>query len=328
MKIFAMKDMSSKEFRVRPSLKFTAVVILTFIFATFAFLTAIFGEEAEIISILDIPESNLSSYTSIEENISEIQEIEISSSILSNLENYPEYQTSQVPQERIILERDPVEIPEPITTETIEWESGYATNTLDVYTNPAEVSVYLTSYGFGDEIQYANYDDEWCYILYEDTQFGYALKDNVSDEYPEYRSIHISSSGFKSYMSYKAITKTSSPQWKIQHNFAYTGEYGIRMVGDRFCIAVGTGVGGSLGDYIDLVLANGEIIPCIISDRKANCHTYDDNITSFNSCVSEFLIDNSCLDANAKQRGNISYCKDEWNSPVVEFRRYNTNIWD
>ena len=48
-----------------------------------------------------------------------------------------------------------------------------------------------------------------------------------------------SNNSFKAYMSYTAITNTSSPQYKLQQQ-AYTGNYGIRMVDDRYCIAVGS----------------------------------------------------------------------------------------
>ena len=57
-----------------------------------------------------------------------------------------------------------------------------------------------------------------------------------------YTSIKIKSSGFKCYTRYTAITRKSSLQYKIQKEYAYTGDFGIRMVDGRFCIAVGTAV--------------------------------------------------------------------------------------
>ena len=128
-------------------------------------------------------------------------------------------------------------------------------------------------------------------------------------------------------MSYKAITSKSSPQYKLQ-SIAYTGEHGIRQVNERFCVAIGTFTGASVGTYVDLILENETVIPCIISDFKANAHTdLNNQITSHNGCVSEFLVSEN-LDIRAKQMGDISYCKEEWKSPVKIIKVYEKNVFD
>lgn len=135
--------------------------------------------------------------------------------------------------------------------------------------------------------------------------------------------------GFKSFMSYKAITDLSSKQYKIQKEYAYTGEFGIRQVNERFCVAIGTAFDMEIGTYFDLVLENGEIIPCVLSDVKDNRHTLSDNITTAsNGCVSEFIVNVSKLKKDIKMHGDISYAENDWNSPVVEIRVYEKNILD
>lgn len=67
--------------------------------------------------------------------------------------------------------------------------------------------------------------------------------------------------GFKSYMDYRTITSTGSKQFQLQNLYANTGDYGIRMVDDRFCIAVGTHFDAQIGQYLDLILENGSVIP-------------------------------------------------------------------
>ena len=109
-----------------------------------------------------------------------------------------------------------------------------------------------------------------------------------------------STSGFKSYMSYKAITSTSSPQYKLQHSYAYTGDYGIRQVNGRYCIAIGTFSGASIGTYVDLILNNGTTIHCIIGDFKSNAHTDASNMMTSNGCVSEFIVDMNSFNSTAK----------------------------
>ena len=135
--------------------------------------------------------------------------------------------------------------------------------------------------------------------------------------------------GFKSYMPYTAITSKSSPQYILQNQYAYTGEFGIRKVEDRFCIAIGQFSNARVGTYVDLILENEIVIPCIVGDFKANINTDSSNIvTGHNGCVSEFLIDNATLDVTAKKIGDISYCKEEWKSPVKIIKVYEKNVFD
>ena len=132
-------------------------------------------------------------------------------------------------------------------------------------------------------------------------------------------------SGLKSYMSYTAITKESSPQYKLQQ-ISYTGNFGIRMCNDRYVIAVGNGVEASVGTVVDLVLENGTIIPCIVGDLKANKDTDAANLVSLNGCCSEFIIDKSAIDSRYKRSGDVSDCINCWKSRVVKIIVYEINV--
>lgn len=124
--------------------------------------------------------------------------------------------------------------------------------------------------------------------------------------------------GFKSFMSYKKITDKTSSQLKLQ-SIAYTGTYGIRMVNDRYCIALGTAFNVEIGDCVDLILHNGTVIECVIGDIKDDKHTKSDNITTAaNGCVSEFIVDYNRLSEKVKIMGDISHNNDLWKSAVKE----------
>ena len=163
---------------------------------------------------------------------------------------------------------------------------------------------------------------EWTKIEKElEESIGYM---NVYEEY----NIPTNNS-FKSYMPYTSITSVTSPQYRLQNEYAYTGGYGIRQVNGRFCIAIGTFSNARIGTYVDLILENEIVIHCIVGDFKANIHTDSSNIvTGHNGCVSEFLIDSATLNAIAKKMGDISYCKEEWKSPVKIIRVYEENIFN
>lgn len=130
--------------------------------------------------------------------------------------------------------------------------------------------------------------------------------------------------GFKSYMGYNTITSPASDQYKLQQK-ATTSYNGIRMVDGRYCIAVGTHFGTRIGQYIDLVLANGTVINCIRGDVKADAHTDTNNIfTTANGCCSEFIIDPNVLMNKIKLSGNMSNLYEDWDSPVVSIKVYDT----
>lgn len=129
------------------------------------------------------------------------------------------------------------------------------------------------------------------------------------------------SNTIKSYMDYRHITSTISDQYKLQQNLAYTGNYGIRMVGERYCVAVGSYYTTTIGQYIDIELENGNVIKAILADCKDDAHTDATNRINPNGSVVEFIVDTPALDYIAKTMGDISYV-DDWNSKVVNIKVY------
>ena len=134
--------------------------------------------------------------------------------------------------------------------------------------------------------------------------------------------ITVGENNFKSYMDYKTLSKTESPQYRLQR-ICKTNSDGLRTCAGRYVIAVGNGVGGQVGDCVDLILANGETIPCVIGDYKANKHTDVTNLIGSNGCCSEFIVDVNILRRDMKIRGNIGCGYAGWDSPVLIIRRYN-----
>ena len=139
----------------------------------------------------------------------------------------------------------------------------------------------------------------------------------------EYETVEMpANSGFKSYMSYKTITKVNSLQYKLQQ-WAHTDPQGFRLLEGRYLVAVGSGTNSSVGQYIDVVLENGTHIPAIVGDMKADGDTDPTNMYTSNGCCCEFIVDKDYLVASVKRSGNCSLAKPEWASPVV-----NINVLD
>lgn len=132
---------------------------------------------------------------------------------------------------------------------------------------------------------------------------------------------------FKSYEDYRAITSKNTPHYKLQHEYAVTGPEGIRMVDNRYCIAIGSYFTTTIGQYIDIVLENGTVIPCILGDQKSDAHTDDLHIAhKSDGSIVEFIVDLEVLDSIPRQMGNVSYVYPEWKSPVVQIIVYEINF--
>lgn len=113
-------------------------------------------------------------------------------------------------------------------------------------------------------------------------------------------------SSFKAYMSYKAITNKDSKQYKLQQN-CVTTEEGLRTYNGYYTVAVGTGFGASVGDYIDVELSSGKVLHCVIGDIKQNKHTDATNRQALhNGNVVEFIVDTGALEKKALSSGDIS----------------------
>ncbi len=97
------------------------------------------------------------------------------------------------------------------------------------------------------------------------------------------------------YMAYTKVTTVTSDQYQFLYNddLCYSDPLtGIRMSQGRYCIAVGSFYTTKIGQKIDLVLTNGEVIKCILGDCKADVHTDPTNrFHAVDGSVAEFVVD-------------------------------------
>lgn len=170
------------------------------------------------------------------------------------------------------------------------------------------------------KIYYTKVDDSWGKL----PNGGYIKLDSISDEkvswsyqVPEY-------SGKKSWMGYNLFGNGTN-QYTLQQ-MAETDENGLRKVDGRYCVAVGSHFRTSIGQKFDLILENNVVIPCVMGDQKADCHTDASNIFTQNGCCSEFLVDSKVLNNSAKTSGDISSINNSWDSPVALVIVYDENI--
>ena len=198
----------------------------------------------------------------------------------------------------------------------------WTTTAVNVRREPNTDSEIVATLLWNQQVSVASFNSEWDLIYWNDSIY-YINSSYLQDHEAEFELFDVPYAANKTWMPYTAITSKSSPQYILQHTSAYTGNYGIRMVGVRYCVALGSHFGCEIGDEFDLVLANGTVIPCIMSDEKSDKHTDSNNIiTTATNCLSEFVVDKSVLDIKAKRSGDISSVCPEWDSPVVQIRVY------
>lgn len=77
------------------------------------------------------------------------------------------------------------------------------------------------------------------------------------------------------YMPYTAVTNQGTKQYAVLNGQDAWSDpvTGLRMVGDRICIAIGQGYGIKAGEKVDVVLDDDSIVKCIVGDMKALCDT-------------------------------------------------------
>ena len=140
-----------------------------------------------------------------------------------------------------------------------------------------------------------------------------------------YYEVPLGDTSFHSYMSYKAITNTASPQYRLQQK-AYTDEQGIRCIGKDKCIAVGSYYSTTIGDRFKITLSSGNSFTAIVADGKSDMHTESTHmfrpVGYGKKNVIEFVVDTSKLDSRVRQSGNIGTYSN-YNGNVVSIQKIN-----
>lgn len=112
-------------------------------------------------------------------------------------------------------------------------------------------------------------------------------------------------SGFKAYMDYRKITNKKSAQWRLQQS-AITDENGIRTVDGRYCVSVGSYFGAPVGTKLDVTLESGNVLECIVADRKMDKDTDSMNLCASNGNIVEFIVNTDTMDRKARHAGDLS----------------------
>ena len=228
-------------------------------------------------------------------------------------------------------------------------KKGYITAyVLNVREKPSIKSKIVGNYKKNDKVNYMKYNNDWYIVEYDDA-LCFISSAYIANKKPTQTTVvanvenntekavdtktgdgvikYAPKDNRKSYMDFRTITSRNSPQYKLQYGYATTASNGIRTVNGRYCIALGSYFTHEVGRYVDLYLANGTVLPCIIGDCKQDRHTMKNHSIGIDGGVSEFIVHTGALVKRARQMGDVSYVHESWNSPVVKIKVYKTNVF-
>ena len=157
-------------------------------------------------------------------------------------------------------------------------------------------------------------NEEWRTVRVEGKEYD--------DVYVPHRKARIS------YESFRCLTAPTSLQRKMQERFdVYTNEDGIRSIGDRIMVAVGSGFVYQCGVPLDVHLTNGKVIKCITGDVKANKHTDTAlHVWAGDGSAVEFIVDQNYMDDTTLRMGSFNH-HEEYDGVIDYVRVYKRNLF-
>lgn len=127
--------------------------------------------------------------------------------------------------------------------------------------------------------------------------------------------------GTKSYEYASAITNKGSKAYELK-SISETDENGFLRYKERYLVAIGTHFNAPVGTFITITLENGEEIPAVVGDIKADKHTDQNNVYSMTCiCATEFIVSESFKTSS----GDVSSIFPEWQSKVASITTYEYN---
>lgn len=120
---------------------------------------------------------------------------------------------------------------------------------------------------------------------------------------------------FKTFMDYRAITNTSSAQYKYVNQWGWHDEQGfmradaehdLGITEDYYLIALGSYYGTEIGTKYRITTDTGNVFYGVLADQKDDKHTNSTNQYAANKDVVEFLVDTRYLNKTVRRMGSAN----------------------
>ncbi len=209
----------------------------------------------------------------------------------------------------------------------LEAKTKYAKTTVNIRAAPNTESKIISQLYWNDKINVIKkVNKKWYQVKYKNKLRYLNAKyvKNSESHYTIYKSP--SNNSFKSYEDADCITDNSSVvQGVMKQKYHMDYNTGVWMIGNRYCVALGSYYYGKIGTKIDLVLSdNGKehILKCIASDIKSDKDTIDEHRIHRDGSVAEFVVKTKLLSNKARYTGDISYAGKKFKGKIVKIKVY------
>ena len=204
----------------------------------------------------------------------------------------------------------------------------YAKTTVNIRAKPNTRSKIVGQLYWNDKVKaIKKVNKKWYKVKYK-KKVRYIYSSYLRKKPYKYKSYSSpSSSTFKSYEDADCITdciKLHHGRLKKKYRLDY--QSGVWMVGNRYCIAVGSYYTNKVGVKIDLVLSsrNGRkhTLKCITADSKADKDTIYNHRIHKDGSVAEFVVNTNSLSKKTRLMGDVSYAGKQFKGSIVKIKIY------
>ena len=203
----------------------------------------------------------------------------------------------------------------------------YAKTTVNIRTKPSKKSKSVGKVYWNDKVQVVKkVNRNWYKVKYKKKNRYIHVKYLRKNPYKCKTYSSPSSNSFKSFEDANCITdSTKLAHGRLKKQYHLDCRSGVWMVGNRYCIAVGSFYTNKVGVKIDLVLShNGRkhTLKCITADSKADKDTIKNHRVHKDGSVAEFVVKTSTLPKKARLMGDVSYAGKRFKGKIVKIKIY------
>lgn len=204
----------------------------------------------------------------------------------------------------------------------------YITTTINIRTKPSKKSSTVGLLYWNDKVKIIKkVNKKWYQIKYKN-KIRYICSTYTRKKKYKSKSFYSpSSKTFKSYEDSNCITNNSNiSQGKLKEKYHLDYHSGVWMVGNRYCIAVGSYYTNKIGVKIDLVLSPAmgrkHVLKCITADSKSDKDTINKHRIHKDGSIVEFIVNSKYLSKKVKMLGDISYTGNKFKGRILKIKVY------
>lgn len=203
----------------------------------------------------------------------------------------------------------------------------YAKTTINIRAAPSKKSKVVGKIYWNDSVNVIKkVNSKWYKISYKKKK-RYVCAKYLKKEKTYGKIYHCyDQNSFKSYEDADCITNNYKiAQGRLKRKYHLAKNTGIWMIGNRYCIALGSFYTRKIGTKVDLILSykgKTKTIKCIMGDCKSDKDTVNRHRVHKDGSIVEFIVKTSRLPPSAKLTGDISFSKKKFRGKIVKIKIY------